>query len=89
LEAILDIVGRRSFSPVLLIAGLITLAQLISDFPGVPTLMATRWCCSASPCSPILLATLGEMAIDPDTQGIAVLGSAQPARSSAGVMNLV
>lgn len=41
LEAILDAVGRRSFAPFLLIAGLITLAPLIGDIPGVPTLMAS------------------------------------------------
>ena len=41
LEAILDCVGQRSFAPFLLIAGLITLAPLIGDLPGVPTLMAT------------------------------------------------
>lgn len=41
LEAILDATGRRSFAPILLIAGLITLAPLVGDIPGVPTLMAT------------------------------------------------
>ncbi|MGM0703236.1 MAG: exopolysaccharide biosynthesis protein [Pseudomonadota bacterium] len=41
LEAILDCVGRRTFAPFLLIAGLITLAPLIGDIPGVPTLMAS------------------------------------------------
>ncbi|PSJ22350.1 exopolysaccharide biosynthesis protein [Halomonas sp. ND22Bw] len=41
LEAILDTAGRRSFAPLLLIAGLITLAPLIGDIPGVPTLMAS------------------------------------------------
>jgi len=40
LGAILDSVGRRSFAPFLLIAGLVTLAPLIGDIPGVPTLMA-------------------------------------------------
>ncbi|TFH86964.1 exopolysaccharide biosynthesis protein [Billgrantia azerbaijanica] len=40
LGAILDCVGRRSFAPFLLVAGLITLAPLIGDIPGVPTLMA-------------------------------------------------
>lgn len=40
LEAILDAVGRRSFAPFLLIAGLVTLAPLLGDIPGVPTLMA-------------------------------------------------
>lgn len=40
LEAILDSLGRRSFAPFLLVAGLVTLAPLIGDIPGVPTLMA-------------------------------------------------
>ncbi|CAM3345500.1 exopolysaccharide biosynthesis protein [Halomonas lysinitropha] len=40
LGAILDHVGRRSFAPFLLVAGLITLAPLVGDIPGVPTLMA-------------------------------------------------
>ncbi|MYL24731.1 exopolysaccharide biosynthesis protein [Halomonas alkaliantarctica] len=39
-EDILDTVGRRSFGPMLLVAGLITLAPLIGDIPGMPTLMA-------------------------------------------------
>ena len=33
-------VGRRSFGPLLLVAGLITLAPIIGDIPGMPTLMA-------------------------------------------------
>ncbi|MDN3554484.1 exopolysaccharide biosynthesis protein [Halomonas maura] len=41
LEAILDTVGRRSFAPFLLIAGLVTLAPLLGDIPGVPTLMGS------------------------------------------------
>lgn len=41
LSAILDSIGRRSFAPFLLVAGLITLAPLVGDIPGVPTLMAT------------------------------------------------
>lgn len=40
LEAILDRIGRRSFAPFLLVAGLVTLAPLVGDIPGVPTLMA-------------------------------------------------
>lgn len=40
LEKILDVVGRRSFGPLLLVAGLITLMPIIGDIPGVPTLMA-------------------------------------------------
>jgi hypothetical protein len=39
LDAILDEVGRRSFGPLLLVAGLITVAPIIGDIPGVPTLM--------------------------------------------------
>jgi len=39
LDAILDVVGRRSFGPVLLVAGLITLAPIIGDIPGVPGIM--------------------------------------------------
>lgn len=38
-EEILDAVGRRSFGPLLLVAGLVTLAPLIGDIPGVPTIM--------------------------------------------------
>lgn len=37
---VLDIIGRRSYGPVLLVAGLITLAPIIGDIPGVPTIMA-------------------------------------------------
>ncbi|MBU2953440.1 exopolysaccharide biosynthesis protein [Marinobacter sp. F3R08] len=36
---VLSTVGERSFGPVVLIAGLITLAPLIGDIPGVPTLL--------------------------------------------------
>ena len=39
LDAILDEIGHRSFGPLLLLAGLITLAPLVGDIPGVPTLM--------------------------------------------------
>lgn len=39
-EDIVNAVGRRSFGPLLLIAGLITLAPVIGDIPGMPTLMA-------------------------------------------------
>lgn len=39
LDAILDAVGRRSFGPLLLVAGLVTLTPIIGDIPGVPTLM--------------------------------------------------
>lgn len=37
LGAILRMVGRRSFGPLLLLAGLIAVAPLIGDIPGVPT----------------------------------------------------
>jgi len=36
---LLSAVGQRSFGPVVLIAGLITIAPLIGDIPGVPTLL--------------------------------------------------
>lgn len=36
---ILEMVGQRSFGPIILIAGIITLAPLIGDIPGVPTIM--------------------------------------------------
>ena len=39
LGAILEVVGRRSFGPLLLVAGLITLAPVIGDIPGVPTII--------------------------------------------------
>lgn len=39
-EEILDAVGRRSFGPLLLLAGLVVLAPLIGDIPGVPTVTA-------------------------------------------------
>lgn len=39
LDIIIDAVGRRSFGPLLLVAGLITLAPLVGDIPGVPTTM--------------------------------------------------
>jgi len=38
---ILEMVGRRSFGPIIFIAGIITLAPIIGDIPGVPTIMAT------------------------------------------------
>ena len=37
LDAILDVVGCRSFGPLLVVAGLLTLAPVIGDIPGVPT----------------------------------------------------
>lgn len=39
LDAILDAVGRRSFGPFLLVAGLVTVMPLIGDIPGIPTMM--------------------------------------------------
>ncbi|HSH43115.1 MAG TPA: exopolysaccharide biosynthesis protein [Arenicellales bacterium] len=39
-DDIVTAVGRRSFGPLLLLAGLIVLAPLVGDIPGVPTLMA-------------------------------------------------
>lgn len=39
IDAILDVVGRRSFGALLLFAGLITLAPIIGDIPGVPSIM--------------------------------------------------
>jgi len=36
---VLEAVGERSFGPLVLIAGVITLAPLIGDIPGVPTLL--------------------------------------------------
>jgi hypothetical protein len=40
LGSILEAVGRRSFGPLLLVAGLVTLAPVIGDIPGMPTTMA-------------------------------------------------
>ncbi|MEX0599255.1 MAG: exopolysaccharide biosynthesis protein [Rhodothermales bacterium] len=39
--SILDTIGTRSFGPIILLAGLIILAPLIGDIPGVPTIMAS------------------------------------------------
>ncbi len=39
LGEILDAVGSRSFGPMLLVAGIVTLAPVVGDIPGVPTLM--------------------------------------------------
>lgn len=39
MQAILHSVGRRSFGPIILLTGLIILAPLVGDIPGVPTLM--------------------------------------------------
>jgi hypothetical protein len=40
LEMIMDAMGSRSFGPILLLAGIITLMPLVGDIPGVPTMMA-------------------------------------------------
>ena len=40
LDDVLSTIGRRSFGPVLVLVGLITLAPVIGDIPGVPTMMA-------------------------------------------------
>lgn len=37
LQEVLDAVGHRSFGPILLVAGMITLAPLIGDIPGIPS----------------------------------------------------
>lgn len=39
LDELMDMVGRRSFGSLLLLAGLITLAPVIGDVPGVPTII--------------------------------------------------
>jgi len=39
-DDVVHAVGRRSFGPLLLVAGLITLTPIIGDIPGMPTLMA-------------------------------------------------
>jgi hypothetical protein len=39
LGSILEIVGQRSFAPVLLLAGLVMFAPVIGDIPGVPVIM--------------------------------------------------
>ena len=40
LDEVLDSIGTRSLGPLLLVAGLITLAPVIGDIPGVPTIIA-------------------------------------------------
>ncbi|MEX0618634.1 MAG: exopolysaccharide biosynthesis protein [Pseudohongiellaceae bacterium] len=39
LDNVLDEIGHRSLGPLLLVAGLVTLAPFIGDIPGVPTIM--------------------------------------------------
>ena len=38
-DDILDKIGRRSFAPLLLLAGIIIAAPIVGDIPGVPTIM--------------------------------------------------
>lgn len=52
LGAIVDAFGDRTFAPLLLLPGLVTLAPLLGDIPGVPTLMAA-----------VVLLTAGQMLI--------------------------
>ncbi|WP_417339155.1 exopolysaccharide biosynthesis protein [Halomonas kashgarensis] len=40
MDDVVEAVGRRSFGPLLLVTGLITLAPVVGDIPGMPTLMA-------------------------------------------------
>ncbi len=40
LEKVMDALGRRSFAPLLLVAGLVVLAPGPGDIPGVPTIVA-------------------------------------------------
>lgn len=47
---VLEATGERSFGPLVLVAGIITLAPLIGDIPGVPTLMSL-----------LVLLTLGQL----------------------------
>ncbi|RFA27767.1 exopolysaccharide biosynthesis protein [Alkalilimnicola ehrlichii] len=39
LRMVLPILGQRSFAPILIFAGLITVAPVLGDIPGVPTIM--------------------------------------------------
>src|SRR5690606_39397155 len=39
LAAVLNVVARRSFGPLILVAGLITLAPIVGDIPGVPSMV--------------------------------------------------
>lgn len=41
LDDVFDTIGRRSFGPVVLFAGLVTLAPIVGDVPGVPTIMGS------------------------------------------------
>lgn len=51
-EDILEAVGRRSFGPLLLLAGVVTLMPVISGIPGVPVLMA---CFTLLVCAQLLM----------------------------------
>lgn len=50
---VLDAIGRRSFGPLMLLAGLVTLAPIVGDVPGVPTMMGL-----------IVLLTVGQLALN-------------------------
>ncbi|MEJ2164161.1 MAG: exopolysaccharide biosynthesis protein [Desulfobacterales bacterium] len=39
LSAVIEAIGHRSFGPLLLMAGLVILAPIIGDIPGIPTIM--------------------------------------------------
>ncbi len=39
LDDVLEVVGRRSFGPLLLIPGVVTVSPIVGDIPGVPVLM--------------------------------------------------
>lgn len=41
LEEVMSALGQRSFAPLLLVAGLVILAPVVGDIPGVPVLMGT------------------------------------------------
>ncbi len=51
-EDILEAIGRRSFGPLLLLAGVVTLLPVISGIPGVPVLMA---CFTLLVCAQLLM----------------------------------
>lgn len=55
LALVLEAMGRRSFGSTLLMAGLVTLAPLIGDIPGVPTIMGL-----------LVLLTAGQLLLDRD-----------------------
>lgn len=39
LDDVLEVVGRRSFGPLLLVPGIVTVSPIVGDIPGVPVLM--------------------------------------------------